>query len=194
MSRPRLYLLAGSNGAGKTTFYEQVIRPATGLPFVNADVIAAERWPEDAEAHGHEAAALAARTRSALLARGSSFVTETVFSHPSKVELVSEALALGYDVYLRVMVVPVELTVARVRQRVINGGHSVPEDRVRARHARLWAYVRTAAELATNTIVYDNSSIDVPYRPLVRFESGHPPRAVAVLPDWLPDALRPVTG
>ena len=60
MSTPVLHLLAGPNGSGKTTFYEQVVAPATHLPFVNADHIAADRWPGEELQHGHEASRHAA--------------------------------------------------------------------------------------------------------------------------------------
>jgi predicted ABC-type ATPase len=154
----RLDLIVGPNGAGKSTFVEFVLaerRP--GVPFVNADVIAAERWPEDPVAHGHDAARLAAQIRDQLLARGEPFIAETVASHESKVDLVRSARRAGYHVHLIVVAVPEEYSVARVAQRVINGGHDVPEDKVRGRYRRLWDHVVTMIELADTAEVYDNS-------------------------------------
>jgi len=46
MSSPVLHLLAGPNGSGKSTFVAEVLQEVTHLPFVNADVIAAHRWPD----------------------------------------------------------------------------------------------------------------------------------------------------
>ena len=155
-SSPDLYLLAGPNGAGKTTFYERVLA-ATGLDFVNADRIAALRWPGDEVAHAYEAAAEAAAVRERYLAGRRSFITETVFSHRSKVELVTRAVEAGYRVHLRVLIVPVDLAVARVAQRVLEGGHDVPEAKIRQRHERLWAHVAEAIDLAYETRVYDSS-------------------------------------
>lgn len=155
-SSPDLYLLAGPNGAGKTTFYERVLA-ATGLDFINADQIGAFRWPGDEVARAYDAAAEAAAVRERYIAGRRSFITESVFSHPSKVDLVTRALEAGYRVHLRVLLVPEGLAVARVAQRVVEGGHDVPEDKIRQRHQRLWIYVAQAMERAYETRVYDSS-------------------------------------
>jgi predicted ABC-type ATPase len=156
-SSPDLYLLAGPNGAGKTTFYERVLA-ATSLDFVNADRIAALRWPGAEMAHAYEAAAEAAAVRERYLDERRSFITESVFSHPSKVDLVTRAVESGYRVHLRVLIVPVNLSVARVAQRVLEGGHDVPEAKIRQRHDRLWTHVVRAIGTAYETRVYDSSS------------------------------------
>lgn len=153
---PDLFLLAGPNGAGKTTFHERVLA-ATGLDFVNADHIAALRWPGDEVARAYDAAAEAAALRERYIADQRSFITESVFSHPSKVDLVNRAVRAGYRVHLRVLIVPVDLSVARVAQRVVEGGHAVPEHKIRQRHQRLWAHVVEAMDVAYETRVYDSS-------------------------------------
>ena len=157
MSTPVLHLLAGPNGSGKTTFFEEVLAPVTHLRFLNADALAAARWPGAEPEHAYDASRLAAEQRDALLARRASFATETVFSHPSKVELVERARAGGYVVTLHVLLVPEELAVARVVSRVANGGHHVPEVKVRERYHRLWPLVRRALPSAQQAIVYDSS-------------------------------------
>ncbi len=135
----RLDLVVGPNGAGKSTIVEYVLsglRP--GVAFVNADLIAEQQWPDDPMAHGHEAAAAAERIRDELVARGESFIAETVASHPSKVDLVRRARAAGYHIHLIVIAVPEEISVARVPMRATDGGHDVPEDKIRSRYRRLW--------------------------------------------------------
>ncbi|MGH9187689.1 MAG: zeta toxin family protein [Acidimicrobiales bacterium] len=116
---PVLHVVAGPNGAGKSTFYDKVLQPGTGLPVVNADLIAAEHWPGDA-AHAYEAAALAGQARDQLIGERQSFVTETVFSRPSKVDLIQRARDAGYQATLHVLVVPEDGAVARVADRVAN--------------------------------------------------------------------------
>lgn len=59
-------------------------------------------------------------------------------SYASKVELVQQLIRSGYRVHLQVILVPVNLTVARVTNWVENGGHSVPEDKIQERYVRLW--------------------------------------------------------
>lgn len=180
MADPVLHLLAGPNGAGKSTLFERVIGPATHLEFVNADRIAAERWPAEAERRSYEAAEVAAVRRAELIAVGASFVTETVFSHESKVELVEVARAAGYLVTLHVVMVPEDLAVARVVDRVRHGGHAVPEAKVRERHRRLWALVAQAIGVADAAFVYDNSSASSPFRLVATYERGH----LVGEPDW----------
>ena len=80
---PVLHLIAGPNGAGKTTLATRVIAPVTHLPFINADVIAAQRWPDAQAEHAYDASQVAAEQRRELIGARASFITETVFSHPS---------------------------------------------------------------------------------------------------------------
>ena len=91
----RLDLVVGPNGAGKSTFVRLTLSKAlarTGV--VNADLIAQQRWPDDPEVHSYEAARIATATREALMARREAFIAETVFSHPSKLDLLRRATSL----------------------------------------------------------------------------------------------------
>lgn len=190
---PLLHLLVGPNGAGKSSYVRDVLKPTTGLPFINADEIAASVWPETQAAQAYEAAQIAEARRRERIADGESFISQTVFSHPSKVQLVSDAVDAGYLVCLHVVVVPVELTVQRVLERIRRGGHEVPEQKFRDRYARLWVHLSAAIRIADVTAVLDNSSAGVPFRPCASFEHG-------VLigspswPTWTPHVLREAEG
>lgn len=177
---PVLHLIAGPNGAGKTTFYGTVLGPVTHLDFVNADAIAADRWPGAEVEHAYEAAALAAEDRARRIAARQSFATETVFSHESKVALLRDAVQAGYRVILHVVLIPEELAVARVVDRVANGGHAVPEDKVRARFGRLWRHVRDAIAVVDEARVYDNSRAGEPFRLVASYLNGR----VIGSPEW----------
>ncbi len=96
MTTPVLHLIVGPNGAGKTTFYDEILGPATRLPFINADLIAQQRWPNDTGARAYEAAREAAALRQSAIEDRRSFIAETVFSHPSKLDLLRSAGAAGY--------------------------------------------------------------------------------------------------
>ncbi len=193
MSDPVLHVLAGPNGSGKTTLYERVIAPETRLPFVNADYLAAARWPGEEVTHAYDAARLAAEERQRLLGKRRSFVTETVFSHPSKVSLLAAAHRAGYLVTLHVLLVPPDLSVLRVRDRVRRGGHDVPEAKVRARHRRLWTHVAAAIPLADEVLVYDNSSARTPFRVVAQLRDRQP-TMTAHWPEWTPARLRAAAG
>ncbi|MGB7363192.1 MAG: zeta toxin family protein [Rhodococcus sp. (in: high G+C Gram-positive bacteria)] len=188
-SDPLLHLLAGPNGAGKSTFFHRVLSPVTHLPFVNADEIALERWPGQESDHAYDASRAAAELRAELLGEKRSFVTETVFSHESKLTFVDSAVAAGYLITLHIVLIPVELAVARVSNRVDLGGHSVPEEKVRERYDRLWALVRAAADRVDRAHVYDNTSARRPFRTVARYDRGQ----VVGEPDWpgwTPEDLR----
>lgn len=184
----RLDLIAGPNGAGKTTFYERVIAPGRpGLPFVNADRIARDRFPGEESARAYEAAGIAARARDALIAARLDFCTETVFSHASKVDFVVGAVEAGYDVVLHVVMIPEVLCGPRVAARTAAGGHDVPTDKLGPRYARLWPLVAAAVPRCIRAGFYDNSGDDGPLE-VAAFRYGIPDYAPR-WPDWTPDAL-----
>lgn len=185
MNTPVLHVLAGPNGSGKTTFVRAVLAPATHLPFINADEIATGRWPGQEEQHAYAASAAAAAARADALAARRSFITETVFSHPSKVELVLQARRAGYLVELHVMLMPEDATVARVAHRVRNGGHTVPGPKIRERYARLWALIRDAVPATDRATFYDNSRAATPFVTVATFERGRR-SGPASWPAWTP--------
>lgn len=185
---PTFHLLAGPNGAGKSSYVHDVLGPVTGLPFLNADEIAAETWPHAQPEHAYEAAQQAETQRRARIADGSSFISETVFSHPSKIDLVSDAMDAGYLVHLHVVMVPAELTVQRVLERVRRGGHAVPEQKIRDRFERLWDHIGRAIQSADRTEVLDNSSARRPFRLCASFEHGGLVGAPS-WPAWTPAVL-----
>ncbi len=184
----RLDLVVGPNGAGKSTFVELTLAPL--LPrsgYVNADEIARQRWPDDPAAHAYDAARVAADTRARLIDLRRSFIAETVFSHPSKLELIDTAQTAGYTVVLHVLLIPEELAVQRVRHRVEAGGHDVPEDKIRQRYQRLWALVGTAIIRCDTATVYDNSALKGPR--IVAHVSGGEPIGAPAWPGWTPHEL-----
>lgn len=188
MSTPVLHVLAGPNGAGKSTFVHRVLVPVTRLPFINADEIAAERWPGAEAEHAYAASQAAARARTELLEQRGSFITETVFSHPSKVDLIRDAVAAGYLVTLHVVMVPVAVTLRRVEFRVAQGGHAVPPDKIRERYERLWPLVADARLIADRTQFFDNSRASDPFTRVAVYERGQQTGGTA-WPPWTPAAL-----
>jgi len=159
----QLWLLAGGNGAGKSTFYQQFLA-STGLPFINADILAKELDAEQPEAASYKAAKLAERLRLDLLRTGTSFCFETVFSHPSKIDFLASAKSAGYEIILiYIHLQSDQLNQARVAQRVAEGGHTVPREKIISRIPRTMRYVSDALALADTVQLYDNSSHDEPF-------------------------------
>jgi predicted ABC-type ATPase len=184
----RLDLIVGPNGAGKSTFQAHVVAPdRPGLPFVDADRIARDRFPGAELEHAYEAADLAARTRHALIDARIDFCTETVFSHESKVELVIDATAAGYDVVLHVLMIPLALSAPRVAARVAAGGHDVPIEKLAPRYARLWHHVVAVVPHCHRAVFYDNALDDGPVE-VGSFRYGVAD-APARWPSWTPATL-----
>ena len=157
INRPQLWMLVGGNGAGKTTFYHKFLRDQ-GIHFINADLIAKEMAPDQPEAMSYEAAQIAEQIRFGFLREGISFCFETVFSHPSKLQFVQQARAMGYEVIMVfIHLGDVQLNIARITQRVAEGGHHVPEDKVVGRLERLVKNIKAAIPYVDRLVIFDNS-------------------------------------
>ncbi len=185
MSRKKqLWLLAGGNGAGKSTFYRTRLAPK-GLPFVNADLFAQALYPDAPERHSYEAARVAADMRGQFLQEGRTFCFETVFSHPSKVDFVAHAKTMGYEIVLVFIHLDnVSLNQARVAQRVSEGGHNVPEEKVIQRIPRLLKHIRQVLPLCDAVYVLDNSRFDDPFRQVAVIINGELSVKQPFLPEW----------
>ena len=198
---PLLVMVAGSNGAGKSTFYDAYL-DSLGLPFINADRIAEEFRagsrvlpPKFSDLPADQAAQRAAdeeRHASIVLCR--SFVTETVLSDPvgAKIAMLSDARGRGYEVWLFFIGISgPELSRARVHERVLSRrGHDVPTDKIQSRYARTLANLPGAVEAASIAVLLDNDLTDAPYRFVALFESGSLVRSSGLAPKWAKAVLR----
>lgn len=153
--KKRLLILCGPNGSGKSTLYKvlKTIPEYAGYPFINADAIKAEENRTDQDAFEQANA-----RRDRLVDEGVSFITETVFSHPSKLEFIAKARAWGYEVI--VFFVTTEdpaVNIERVRNRVAKGGHDVPTDRIIGRYKRVMELMPQILGAADKGYVINNS-------------------------------------
>ncbi len=131
-----LYIIAGCNGAGKTTA-SRTILPKSLLvkEFVNADEIAKGLSPFNPEGVAIEAGRLMLKRIDTLLESGESFSIETTLATKSYINLVRRAHDKGYKVHLLFFWLPsVELAKERVAKRVSQGGHNIPSDVIERRY------------------------------------------------------------
>lgn len=187
---PELHVIAGSNGSGKSTLYERELQHRLpGVPFVNADNLAREHYGHAAETReeAETGQRLANERRDALLSQRADLITETTFSHPSKLGLLRHARSLGYQlVVYQVGVRSADLAVERVALRVAKGGHPVPEDKTRSRWTRSQPLIRDAVRMADRAYVYDNSSQDQPHRMALLLRSGQLAQPPGInVPSWV---------
>jgi predicted ABC-type ATPase len=162
--RPQLYIIAGPNGSGKTTFARKFLPDyAKCLEFVNVDLIAGGLSPFDPERAALKAGRIMLEQIHSLAKRGVDFGFETTLSGKTYVKLLQDMQKSGYLVHIFFLWIPnVELAVERIKLRVRNGGHHIPEAIVRRRFRRsLPNFLRIYKPLADSWTIFDNS-VDTP--------------------------------
>src|SRR2546421_3387344 len=132
---PTLYIIAGPNGVGKTTFADEYLPDEIKqLEFINADLIARGLSPYDPEAVAIEAGKIALRRIRELIAQKMSFTWETTMSGRTAVGWLRQARETGYILKMYFLWVRhPETTITRIRQRVTEGGHDIAEEVSRRR-------------------------------------------------------------
>ena len=158
-----LYIIAGCNGAGKTTASMTILPKALLVrEFVNADEIAKGLSPFNPEGVAIEAGRLMLERIDCLIQRGESFSIETTLATRSYINLVRRAHAEGYQVHLIYFwLKSPELAMQRVAERVAHGGHNIPQDVIVRRYS---AGISNLFNLFVNEVdswmIYDNSDND----------------------------------
>ena len=155
-----ILIIAGPNGAGKTTFALTYLRvEARGLPFLNADMIAAGLAPVGSRQSDVMAGRLMLAEIDRLAGEGRSFAFETTLSGRGYLRRIDRWRSMGYRVTLLFLSLPSpEDAVARVRGRVQQGGHYIPEDVIRRRFASGLANLRAVyAERVDSWVLFNNT-------------------------------------
>ena len=156
-----LYIIAGCNGAGKTTASNTILPKSLLVKeFVNADEIAKGLSPFNPEGVAIEAGRLMLKRINELLGMGESFSIETTLATKSYINLVKRAHDMGYIVHvLFFWLDSVELARKRVADRVANGGHNIPSDVIQRRY---YAGIKNLFNLFMNEVdvwvLFDNSN------------------------------------
>lgn len=157
---PNVYIVAGPNGAGKSTFARLFLPEyADCREFVNADLIAAGLSPFHPEGLAIQAGRLMLERVETLARRRVDFGFETTLAGRGYTSLLKRLKDSGYRIHVFFLWLPsVEMALARVRDRVLAGGHSVPEEVVRRRFSRGLANLfKLYAPLLDSWLVFDNA-------------------------------------
>lgn len=156
---PDIYIIAGCNGAGKTTAaYNLLPEVFKTVEFVNADEIARGLSPFNPSGVAFQAGRIMLERLEQLIENFQSFSFETTLSGLAYINLIRKAKEKGYGVtFFFVYLNSVNLAKGRVAIRVSKGGHTIPEDVIERRyHKGLRNFTLYAAE-ADDWYIYDNS-------------------------------------
>lgn len=160
---PRLWIVAGPNGSGKSTLYSEADIEGFGRSvwIINPDLLAARIVQEEELELNTANLQAVIRIQAWLEASVRAHQTvgvETVLSTDKYRPLIGDAKRLGFEVRLIYVVLQsVEMNVERVRLRVANGGHDVPEDKIRERYTRSLAQLPWFLDQADWAVIFDNS-------------------------------------
>jgi predicted ABC-type ATPase len=191
--KPVLLVVAGPNGAGKTTVTERLRKESwsEGVEYINPDEIARDRFGDWNSPDAVLAAAKwAAARREELLAQGSGIAFETVLSTADKIEFLERARSEGY--FIRLFFISTsgpEINGRRVTARVMEGGHTVPIEKIISRYARSMANLTVAVQIADRAYIYDNSVEDTDAHLYARTHTGQLRKVYGPLPQWVEDAV-----
>jgi len=156
----KIIIIAGPNGAGKTTF-ARLFLPAEAccLHFINADLIAAGLAPFAPETAAIKAGRLMLEEMERHVRRGANFAFETTLSGTGYLQRIAQWRAQGYRVslfFLRLS--DAETAIARVAQRVRQGGHDIPAAVIRRRFVAGWQnFQQRYCTAVDDWVIYDSA-------------------------------------
>lgn len=157
---PRLYIISGCNGSGKTTAsYTLLPNLLECTQFVNSDEFAKSLSPFDPTSASITASRYMLMKINYLLGRYEDFAIETTLATRSLLKIIEEAQSMGYEVHiLYFWLNSPELAIKRVKDRVASGGHNIPDNVVRRRYVMgLQYFFDTYSPICDKWTLADNS-------------------------------------
>ncbi len=191
--KPRLIIVAGPNGSGKTTITHKLLRHQwmNDCVYINPDFIAQQEFGDWNSLEAViKAANKAKEIREDGLANMTSMAFETVFSTPEKLEFVQRAKAKGFFVRLFFICTnDPSINAQRIALRVMEGGHDVPISKIISRYYRSIANGIEALPLVDRAYFYDNTETDTDPLLLFRITDGKIAKIYGELAPWAKDII-----
>lgn len=161
MTRPTLTFIAGANGSGKTTLTRWNSEEFEQIPVLDPDAIANILQAGTSTLRPIAAGREVLKSAAEHLDRAESFAIETTLSGKNYLQMMLDARDRGFEIVLvYIGTENVEINLARIRNRVLAGGHDVPEGDVRRRYKRSLENLPIAVKRADHVILFDNSTED----------------------------------
>ncbi len=194
MNKPVLIVIAGPNGSGKTSTTRMVIKYewSQQCVYINPDEIAQTKFGDWNDTNAiRQAVAYCEQWREQLLSEHQNFIFETVLSSERKVDFLKRAKEAGF--FIRMFFICTEsptINAARIANRVMEGGHDVPIQKVISRYEKAIINAIRVSQFADRAYFYDNSIDNQNAQLLFRTRDGKLAKQyVETFPQWT-DAIR----
>ena len=188
MEKPKLLIVAGPNGSGKTSVTHKILKHEwiEGCEYINPDHIAKEIFGDwNSPEAVMKAVHYAADIREECIDNERSLIIETVLSAPDKISFIQRAKQKGY--FIRLFFIGTDnpqINAARIAYRVMTGGHDVPIQKIINRYYKSIANCSLLVPVVDRLYVYDNSVDDVFPQLLFRASDGELTKQYTQIHDW----------
>ena len=188
MKQPKLLIIAGPNGSGKTTVTSQILKHewVEGCEYINPDFIARDKFGDwNSQEMILKAAKFAEEWREKCLDNHKSLISETVLSAPDKIDFIQRAKQQNY--FIRLFFIGTDnprINALRIAQRVMQGGHDVPIQKVISRYYKSIANCALLSKIVDRLYVYDNSVENGLTKLLFRANEGQLVKQYATMHEW----------
>ena len=188
MERPKLLIIAGPNGTGKTTVTGKILKHewVEGCEYINPDFIARDKFGDwNSQEMIIKAAQFAETWREQCLENHSSLIFETVLSASDKINFIQRAKEQNY--FIRLFFIGTDnpqINALRIAQRVMQGGHDVPIQKIISRYYKSIANCILLSKIVDRLYVYDNSIENGLTELLFRVNDGKLVKQYASMHEW----------
>ena len=188
MEKPKLLIIAGPNGSGKTSVTNKILKHEwiEGCEYINPDNIARDMFGDwNSPDAVMKAVRYAANVREECMTNGRSLIFETVLSAPDKISFVRQAKQKEY--FIRLFFIGTDtpqINAARIANRVMAGGHDVPIPKIISRYYKSIINCGILAPLVDRLYIYDNSVENAFPQLLFRATDGKLTKQYAPFRDW----------
>jgi predicted ABC-type ATPase len=198
MEKPKLLIVAGPNGSGKTSVTGKILNHIwiEGCEYINPDNMAQDLFGDwNSPDAVMQAARYAAERREDCIANGRSLIFETVLSAPDKIAFIERAKQQNY--FIRLFFIGTDspqINAMRILHRVMTGGHDVPAKKIFSRYSKSIANCAFLAPVVDRLYVYDNSTENAFPELLFRASSGKLTKQYADMHNWANIIFRAVSS
>ena len=187
MENKSFYLFAGVNGVGKTTLFNAMNGNVKKSFRINSDEIVREIGKWNSEIDQVKAAKIAIGLRNKCMEKGNSFNEETTLTGKTILKLIDKVREKNYKLHLfYVGVGSPDISKERIKKRVADGGHHIPDEVVDKRYKESLKNFEKILKKFDNVVVYDNS---VRFRTLLRIIDKKVIKIADDLPEWMENAI-----